>query len=110
MLRWALSCLSISAVRNPPLPDGPDCVDRVRFGRLLVWPVPEDAGEAERQPARIPGTGLDAVEGDLDHHRRADPQHAPGIGEVPPGTLARRLGDIEEPFCLPAEHLVGQPL
>src|SRR5580704_516637 len=103
MLRWARSRLSISAVRNPPLPDGADRVDRVRLGRLLVWPVPEDAGEAERQPTRIPGTGLDAVEGDLDHHLRADPQHAPGVGEVTRGTLARRLGDIEEPSCLPAE-------
>src|SRR4051794_19651896 len=56
---------------------GPDRLDGVRLGRCLVRPVPDDAGEAQRDAAGVAGAALRGVQRDLDHQLRPQP-HAPG--------------------------------
>ncbi len=62
--------------------------------------MPQHPGEAQRDPARIAGRGLQAVAGDL-HYQRRRHVHRP---RRPPHLPAEQLGG------LPAQHLVGQAL
>src|SRR5436305_1528723 len=59
-----------------------------------------DAGEAEREPARVAGGGLDAVERDLDDELRAYQD-----GDPAPGGLTG-----EQLAGLPLQELVREPL
>src|SRR5687767_11475597 len=74
--------------------------DRVRVRGVLVRPVALDAGEAERDAARVAGRGLDAVERDLDDELRTREHRDP----LPAGLA------LEQRRRLPLEQLVGQPL
>src|SRR5689334_2191253 len=80
--------------------DGEHGRERVRVLRPLVRPVPLDAGEAQRDPARVARAALDAVEGDLDDELGA---HVHDVA------LAACL-ELEQGLRLPGEHLVRQTL
>src|SRR5689334_18442146 len=80
--------------------DGEHRAERVRVLRPLVRPVSLDPGEAQRDPARVAGAALDAVEGDLDHELGAD---------VDDMTLLARL-ELQQVRGLPSQHLVGEAL
>ena len=68
--------------------------------RRLVRPVALDAGEAEREPARVPRARLHAVERDLDDELRSDVNRvAVGLGL-----------QLEQALRLPREHVVGHAL
>src|SRR6185312_6217657 len=75
-------------------------INRVSFGCVLVLPVALDARETKREPARVAGGGLDAVQSYLDHqlgiHEHGDPA---------PAGLA-----LEQSLGLPPQELVRQAL
>jgi len=75
-------------------------LDGVGLGGGLVLAVAEHAGEAQREPAWVPGAALDAVEGDL-YDKLRPHVHRVGI----PVVFQR-----EQPFGLPRQQLVGQAL
>ena len=83
-----------------PRAEGADGVDGVGLGGGLVLAVAQHPGEPQREPARVARAALDAVEGDLHHQFGAD---VDGVGV--PALLQR-----EQPFGLPGQQLVGQPL
>jgi len=80
--------------------EGAHRLDGVGLGGGLVLAVAEHAGEAQREPAWVPGAALDAVEGDL-YDKLRPHVHRVGI----PVVFQR-----EQPFGLPRQQLVGQAL
>ena len=55
----------------------------------------------QRDAARVPGAGLDAVEGDLHYQLRPDPDDAARRG-CP--CRRRRIGELQQPLGLPGEQ------
>src|SRR5207247_2546460 len=80
--------------------DRADRGDRVGLGGVLVRAVALDAGEAQRDAARVAPAPLHPVEGDLDDELGTD---VDGVA------VAARL-QPEELLRLPGEHLVRHPL
>src|SRR5262249_42868419 len=90
-----------------PRPEGADGVDGVGLPWGFVRPVPHHPGEPQRDPARVPGTGLDAVQCDLDDQLRPDHHDsAPTLF----GPARRWLSKLQQTLGLPGQYGVRQPL